>query len=324
MLKRKMVVAMCCALLAGGGASAETKRPTETRNAALRYWLAFADLHDAPSDKTTSDLLEKTAAGDAAWDEGKLGPILDKNEDAIRAMQRATKLPECDWGLDYDLGPRASIAYAPRARVLARLNTLYGMRLAAKGNTQEAVDTWLAGIRFSQHLAQGGTLIFSLVAKTGLLSSFQALTQAAQSGELTQVARREVGRAVRALPETGFDWSAALAYEADPLDVAVKQMKQAQNPAKYVQEITGKPPAEGFSVPTAMDMAAFHRVMNVAAAALALPPDQAQERLKPLQDTVKTLHPFYRDYTPSLLRINQSRMEVAAARERLLQALVAR
>ena len=324
MLKRKMLVAMCSTLMLGSGAFAQRKLPAETRNAALRYWLAFADLQDPPSDPATAELLEKTAAGQAAWDEAKLGPILDKNEEAIRRMQKATRLPECDWGLEYDLGPRASIAYVPRARVMARLNTLYGMRLAAKGNSQEAVDTWLAGIRFSRHLAQGGTLIFSLIARMGLLSNFNALEQAAQSGELTQAERNQAAEAVRALPEAGFDWSTALAYEADPLDIAVKEMKHAQNPAEYFQGVMGKPAPENFSVPTAGDTAAFHKLMNAVALVLALPPDRAQERLKPLQEAVKTLHPFYREYTPSFARINQARAEIAAERQKLLQVLGAR
>jgi hypothetical protein len=324
MLKRKMLVAMCGALLLGSGAFAQSKLPVETRNAALRYWLAFADLQDPPSDPATAELLEKTAAGQAAWDEAKLGAILDKNEEAIRRMQRATRLPECDWGLEYDLGPRASIAYVARARVMARLNTLYGMRLAAKGNSQEAVDTWLAGMRFSQHLAQGGTLIFSLIARMGLLSNFHALEQAAQGGELTQAERTQVADTVRALPEAGFDWSMAFAYEADPLDIAVKEMKQAQNPAEYFQGVTGEPATENFSVPTAGDTAAFHKLMNAVVLVLALPPDQAQERLKPLQEAVKGLHPFYREYTPSFLRINQARAEIAAERQKLLQVLGSR
>src|SRR5689334_12476559 len=87
--------------------AAQVKQPQETRNAALRYWLAFAELQDPPADKVTADLLEKTAAGEVGWDEAKLGFILDQNESAIIRMQRATKLPDCDWGLEYDLGPRA-------------------------------------------------------------------------------------------------------------------------------------------------------------------------------------------------------------------------
>ena len=57
-------------------------------------------------------------------------------------MQRATMLPECDWGLEYSLGPHTPIPFVQNsARALGRLNTLYGIRLAAKGDTRKAVDT---------------------------------------------------------------------------------------------------------------------------------------------------------------------------------------
>lgn len=326
-----MILALC---LFTAPVHAQSKFPQETRNAALRYWLAFADLQDPPADKTIADLLEKTAAGEAPWDEAKLGPILDKNEDAIWRMQRATKLPDCDWGVEYDLGPRASIAYAPKARVLARLDTLYGMRLAAKGDTQKAVDTWLAGIRFSQHLTSGGSLIFSLVAKMALVSNFHALAQAAQSGALSDAQRKQIEAAVHALPETGFAWDHALRYEEDGLDVAITQMKQAPSPSAYYQQIMGQPQGwngrqvgatpEGFSLPTASEMAAFHKLMASAEETLRLPPDKAQDKLKALQDSVKTLHFFYQETTPSFAHINDARAEVQAAREKLLQALSSR
>lgn len=301
--------------------NAQSKVPTETRNAALRYWMAFADIQDPPADKTTTELLEKTAAGGAAWDEAKLGPILDKNETAIWRMQRATKLPDCDWGLEYDLGPRASIAYVPRARVLVRLNTLYGMRVAAKGETQKAVDTWLAGIRFSQHLSKGGSLIFALVGKMGMISSFRALTETAQTGGLNNAQKKQIESAVRALPETGFDWSEAFWYEQDSLDVAVKQLADSKNPAEYYQEVTGKEPPDKFRVPNGANVAAFHKLTSSVEAALRLKPDAASERLKTLQDSVKTLHPFFQQLMPSFTRVNSARVELQTARANLLKAV---
>lgn len=50
-----------------------------TENAALRYWMAFAVLQDAPADAATADLLQRVADGSVPWDEGRLGPILDAN-----------------------------------------------------------------------------------------------------------------------------------------------------------------------------------------------------------------------------------------------------
>jgi hypothetical protein len=312
----KHVLAALALLLLASTANAQSKLPAETNNAALRYWLAFAEMKDAPADKATTELLEKTASGDAAWDEAKLSPILDANAPAIEIMQRATRLPQCDWGLEYDLGPRASIAYAPRARVLARLNTLYGMRLLAKGDTQGALDTWLSGIRFSRHLSKGGTLIFSLIAKTALVSNAHAL--AAHSGMLNASQLKRVEAVVRTLPETGFDWSKALAYEEDALDIAVAQMKQAPSPADYYRQTTGETPPENFTAPSSSDIAAFHAVMSRAVEALRLPPQDAQDQLKDLQQSVKNLHVFYQRTTPSFTRINSARAEVQAARQKLL------
>ncbi len=308
-------------LLSTASVRAQTKLSPETRNAALRYWLAFADLQDPPSDKTAQELLEKTAAGETPWDEAKLGAILDQNEQAIQEMQRATKLPECDWGLEYSRGPQASIAYVPRARVLARLNTLYGMRLMAKSQVQAAVDAWLDGIRFSQHLAQGGTLIFKLVARMSLVSDFEVLTSAAQSGRLDDAQKHEIAAAVRALPADGFDWSEAMAFEEASLEITVRQMQQAANPAAYYQEMMGKPAPASFSVPGLKDLAACRSLFSDAEAAMRLPPEQARARLQDFQGRVMQLHPFFQDTIPSLAKINDARAEVEASRTRLLAVL---
>jgi hypothetical protein len=298
--------------------TAQSKHHTSTTNAALRYWLAFSDLQDPPSDKATTDLLEKTAAGEAMWDEAKLGSILDQNSQAIQRMQRATSLPECDWGLEYDLGPAASIAYVPRARVLARLNTLYGMRAAAKGDSKVAVETWLDGMRFSQHLSQGGSLIFLLVAKTALLSNLHAIMQAIQKGQLDPAQQHQISSAVRALPETAFDWPQALALEQESVDIAARNLANAPNPRAYFEELMGNAAPENFAAPTALDAAAFHKLMNSAEAALRLSPDQAAAKLKSIQETIQSLHPFYKFVTPSLTRINDSRSEIATTRAKLL------
>jgi len=158
-------------------------------------------------------LLEKTVAGNTPWDEKQLGAILDANSAAIQMMQRATRLRECDWGLEFDQGPRASIAYAPRARVLSRLNTLQGMRQMAGGDSQAAVDTWLAGIRFSGHLARGGPLIFTLIGKSMLLPNLRALTTEAQAGHFSAAQKSQITAQLKPLREDIFDWASAWQME---------------------------------------------------------------------------------------------------------------
>lgn len=305
-------------------ATAQSGMPAETRNAALRYWFAFAEMHDPPADKSLADLLEKTSEGEAAWDEAKLGPILDENTDAIRMMQRATKLPDCDWGNDYSAGAQASIAYLPRGRVLARLNTLYGMRLAAKGHTDAAVETWLDGIRFSQDIAKGGTLIFALVGSTAMLSNLHALAQEAQSGKLDGAEKKKIELAVRALPETGFDWDHAMRMEELTIEVTVRHMSQAADPAAYYREVWGKPAPADFAVPTAADMAQFHKVMAAGEAALELSPNATRAKLAAIEAEVKALQPILRESVPSYIRENDVRFRVQAQLQDLLQAVGAK
>src|SRR5882724_13315339 len=152
---KKIMAALLLFSLCSAAASAQIKMPPETRNAALRYWEAFVELEETGANKSTSDLIPKTLAGEVPWNESQLGKLIDDNQEPIQIMQRATKLPECDWGLEYSLGPNTPVPFLKNAALsLGRLNTLHGIRLTAKGDTQAAVDTWLAGIQFSRHVAQ--------------------------------------------------------------------------------------------------------------------------------------------------------------------------
>jgi hypothetical protein len=308
---------LCSSSLVGEGA---VDKPRQTRNATLRYWQAFSEMHDP--DKATAEALEKISSREVPWD-NKFTGIIDENQFAIDIMQRATRLPDCDWGVDYDLGPRAPIAYLPKARVLARLNTVYGMRAEANVEMQKAIDTWLAGNRFAQHLTCGGSLIFSLVAGKMLVANLHALTHTLQkdSIRLTDVQRKQIEQSVRQMPEAGFDWGDALSYEELPLTKATVELANARDASQYFREMMGRDAPDNFTSPGPADAAAFHKVMTAAEAALRQSPDSAAPRIESLQNEVKSLHPFYRATTPSLVRINNARKEVVVARNQLLAAL---
>jgi hypothetical protein len=317
-----LAVALLAAILfASGSCVAQIKVPAETRNAALRYWMAMADLRDPPADAETQRLLENTAGGEAPWDETKLGPIVDANMLAIQQMQRATKLPECDWGLEYSRGAHASIGQLTRARVLARLNTLYGMRMRAKGQPQEAVDAWLDGVRFSQDLAKGGTVIFKLVARAALLSDFQALSNAARAGSLPSEQRTRVAVVIRSLPLDVFDWSEALGLEEAALETAVEEMRQSKNLAAVYQGLNGQPPPANFALPPLKEVIAFRALIVQAQAALRLPPSEARVQLEQLQTQIGRFGDFFERAIPSLVKINDARTEVESARASLLRTL---
>jgi hypothetical protein len=180
--------------------------------------MAFAVLHDPPADQATAELLDRVAAGTSPWDEAKLGRILDENVEAIEIMQRATRLTACDWGLEYELGSRTPIAHLAKGRVLGRLNGVEAARLASRGQLAPAVDAWLAGVRFSQHLASGGTLISLLSARLSLSPALKSLARVAPQLDAAQ--RKQIDTVVRALPQAGFNWSEAMKREGDVLATA--------------------------------------------------------------------------------------------------------
>jgi hypothetical protein len=302
-------------------ANAQLQYPPETKNAALRYWIAFSEMKDLPADKATQDLLEQTLSAEALWDEKKIAPILDANKFAIDVMQRATKLPDCDWGLEYTQGISASVAYAPRARALSRLNTLEGMRQLASGNTQSATDTWLAGVRFSQDLAHGGPLIFTLMAKSALLANLGALTRTAANGRFTVAEREQVTAAIRALPADAFDWSAAWGIESATLDHFLRELQSASDPRGVYQQAMGSAaPAKGLP-PTAQDMHDFEAYMRAVQAALKESPEKAQVSLEGLEAKRMALPEVEREMIPNPQKSNRARIDVAEARSALLQAL---
>jgi hypothetical protein len=323
-MKLRLFVAGILIVMSASLARSQVKYPHETKNAALRYWMAFAEMQDPPADKTIQDLLEKTAAGDATWDETRIGPILDANGEAIRTMQRATRLPQCDWGLEYNRGVRAAIPYVPRARVMARLNQLEGMREMAKGRSQEAVDAWLTGVQFSDHLAKGGTLIFALVAKSALLPNLRSLTAQTKLGHLNDAQKKQVSATMRELREDGFDWAAAWGLEELSIQQLLAELRSATNPRAEYEAVMGEQMPPGAEAPTSEDVGKFRDYMASVQTALNLSPDTAKARLFALDAQRKALPAVIQRLTPSAQKVNDARAEIYAARGELLEALSAK
>jgi hypothetical protein len=303
------------------GVAAEMKLPPETRNAALRYWQAFAELKDPPPNQGVQQEMEKVLSGEAPWNEAKLGGIVAANEIALGIMQRATRLPDCDWGVEYARGPEASMAFVPRAHVLARLNTLRGVREMAKGQPQSAVETWTAGIRFAQDLAKGGSLIFSLTAKSVLVIELRALTAEAKQGRLNSTQKRQLYATVSALPEDGFDWGLAWEMEEVGADVFFAELQRSKQPKGLFESLMGGIAPKECVPPSAQQVRAYHSYMNDVTGALRLPPAATKQRFASLDAKLKNICEAIRVAIPSPERVNEARMEVIAARQLLLPAL---
>jgi hypothetical protein len=195
----------------------------------------------------------------------------------------ATKLSECDWGLEYSRGPRASIAYPPRARGLARWNTLEGIRQLAGDNAQSAVNTWLAGVRFSQNLARGGSLIFALMAKSILPPNLRALKKAALKGKTNPAQKSQVSAVVQALPEDGFDRAAAWGTESATVEEFLVELQTAATAAADYETVRGSPAPKERLRPTEQEIHAYRELMLAVQAALREPPAKAKILLNELE-----------------------------------------
>jgi len=301
-MKFRVLTTIMAVIASAHTARAQAMFPPETDNAALRYWFALAELWEPPDDDATRHLLEATFAGQVAWDETKLGPITDSNLDAILTMQRATKVPECNWGFDYRHGARMPVWFGMRARLLSNLNALQGIREMAHGGSRTAVDTWLAGVHFGQDLSRG-PVIAALIAHAIILDNLHSLRDSARQGKLNEEQKTELSVVVKTMPEDGFDWGAAWGVEFAIGDQFLQKSRTA-----------GKPESDD-------KIRKYEEYMLAAQAALREPPAEAKARVDDLESKIRRLGKVERTLIPSIRVTNEARIRLATAHRELMQAL---
>lgn len=295
--------------------------PPPNRNAALRYWMAFADLQDHPADEATTRLMEQVLAGSANWDEQRLGPIVAANAAAILSMQRGSELPDCNWGLEYSRGEAMSLGHLPKARVLARLNALYGARQMAQGDTAGAVTTWLAGLRFAQCVGQGVGLIGTLSAKPAFMANIHLLARAAQSGSLNHSLEQRAGVQLQQLPPDGLDWQESIRVEMWANEQALRDLARARNFPQTYKDFFGAPAPESAHPPAKAEVKDFRSLMSEVISAFQLPYEPAQAKLKSLMARAYQMNPAVRSVIPDYVKMNDNREQIAREEQALLKVL---
>jgi hypothetical protein len=303
-MKFRLLATIVAVLASAHMARAQATFPPETDNAALRYWFALAEVREP--DDATRDLFDETITGRVAWDEKKLGPILDSNLDALQSMQRATKLPVCNWGFDYRNGSRTPVWFVMQARLLSRLNALQGIQEMAHGDSRTAVDTWLAGVHFGQDVSRSGPVIVALIAHAIILDNLQPLRDSVRQGKLNEERKTELSVVVKTIPKDGFDWGAAWGVEFAIGD-------------QYLQKsrTTGKPESDD-------KIRAYEEYMLAAQAALREPPAEAKSRIAYMESKLRRLGKVEQTLIPSLRATNEARIQLATAHQELMQALFAK
>jgi hypothetical protein len=302
-MKFQLLATILAVLASAHTARAQAIFPPETDNAALRYWFALAEVQELPDDDATRHLFGEMVAGRVAWDEIKLGPILESNRDALRTMQRVTKLPACNWGFDYRNGERTPVWFLMRARLLSHLNALQGIREMAHGDSRTAVDTWLAGLHFGQDMSRSGPVIAALVANAIILDNLRPLRDSAQQGKLNEEQKTELSVVVKTMPEDGFDWGAAWGVEFAIGDQFLQKSRTASKP-----ESDDK-------------IRAYEEYMLAAQAALREPPAEAKARVDDLESKIQRLGKVEQNLIPSVRGTNEARIRLATAHRELMQAL---
>ncbi|HKS76506.1 MAG TPA: hypothetical protein VJQ82_25050 [Terriglobales bacterium] len=284
-------------------------------NAALRYWQAFALLQDIPATSADAHELEGILKGELPWDEAKFGRWVDQNAEALSTLERGTKLPRCDWGLDLDLGPAAPVAHIAKARALARLDALAAVRLAAQGKQKEAVDAWLIGFRFAQHLSQDGTLVGTLVASTAASAQMSTISQALQSESWDPANLASLEKALQQVPRYFFDWSRPMQTEQQAMAVFIQQAASPTEPLR--QEVSEADLAELRSNGPQLQ-SEFDNIYTEAVAAFRLPANQSSSRLQSIEASLSHDIPFVQKSVPNLITINNTRAQLEADRQSLL------
>lgn len=200
---RSIAATVAFAGLFVGAVAAQSGPPVKpSENAALRYWSAFAEMQD--SGMITHPI--------PSLDDPTVKELFKENQAALDTMYRGTMLPDCDWGIEYQLGTDAPVEYVRKALLLGRLNATYVMYLDKQGDTEGAVRALVAGLRFSHDVANGGTLLATDVAAGLLMDHLPMIPNVVQAG-VSSAQRLALQRAVAQLGPAGLDWEGAIKRE---------------------------------------------------------------------------------------------------------------
>lgn len=179
------------------------------------------------------------------------------------------------------------------------------------------------GVRFSRHIAEGGSLISALSGQRVMAASLRAIHRDAVLKSLDASTKKRIEIVLRALPEAGFDWAAAMRRDTASLDVTLQRFQAASDPKAEFARISGTPAPGDFTVPSAAEIAAFQAFMERVEDALAQPLSQRTNKLREGEASRRSLHPFFRMFSPSTLPLVTSGqwIEIAGRRQSLLDAV---
>jgi hypothetical protein len=112
-------------------------------------------------------------------------------------------------------GVDAPVDYVRKSLAIGRLNALYSLHLLTNHDSDHAVRTLVAGLRFSHDVGNGGTLFATISAKTLLVAHLRVVQVALQGRALTATQRSMLQKAVAQLGSDGLNWQSAVKRELE-------------------------------------------------------------------------------------------------------------
>ncbi len=206
-------------------------------NAALRYWRAWSlmtpELRDAVNNAA------KPTGGAAEIPEAVASQIGDA-EGLVNSLLRAANMPECDFGIDYDLGINALLPHLGPLRTSARLLALDADLHLNEHDHAAAAERIAAIYAMAAHLGQERTLISALVSVAVFTTADEVAIRAEKQGVFRDpAARRTVREALNRLdPQDPFNVLGGLGGERDIyLTWMQEQYKGERGGARLIDEL---------------------------------------------------------------------------------------
>lgn len=318
--------------------------PPKNTNAALGYWRAF-DLASKVELKD-DEAAWKIATGAAPWDEAAFGPVVEAGADAFHELRNASRLPDCDFGLNYDEGMMMSMPHLSRAKRLATLNVLYGRRLESQEKIDDAIEVYRCGLRLGVHLNNDGVLISSMLAENVLTLNLRPLLQLAGKGPADAARMARFENAIAGVPAYGFDWSRAPFREKEEMTQLLFAHTDKADLKRAVQDLFGSLKKESvwevfleslhcdekdlddparFRVILEKARQEYGHTLEEAAAAFRMPYLAANEKLVAFEKKTATLFGWrFMLFLPTYRHMNERRAVLEAYRAGLLGMIALR
>jgi hypothetical protein len=154
------LVAAVLILASGGPAAGQPPAAgaDPAANAAVKYWQAFGLL--PALDKDQEKILRE-------WDKAPLDAaalkLIDRSRNSLEYLHRGSKLPRCDWALDYEDGISLLLPHMAKARTLAGLAALRARHAFERGDAKAGWADVIALLQLARHVETDPLMIDQMV-----------------------------------------------------------------------------------------------------------------------------------------------------------------